>query len=176
MGVYRDILIRPGQTFEDLQQMILKSYEFDNKHQSTYYRSNDHWKRGRQIVPVKYEIPYKAEPLIMSETTIGSEIRDPNQKFIFLYDFEKEWTFYLEVIAIRKEAKQEDTPVCIRSVGIGPSQYGTKENVQKKTASDEEKFNYLQDEMTEDYDEDDKIEGDSAGEDEADEGDSDTEL
>ena len=31
----------------------------------------------------------------MKETTIGSEIKDPNQKFIYLYDFNKNWTFLL---------------------------------------------------------------------------------
>ena len=41
----------------------------------------------------KYEKPYKAEPLIMAETTIGSEIKDPNQKFIYTYDFVKGWSF-----------------------------------------------------------------------------------
>ncbi len=30
---------------------------------------------------------------MMGETTIGSEIQDPNQKFIYLYDFNKNWTF-----------------------------------------------------------------------------------
>ncbi len=29
----------------------------------------------------------------MENTVIGSEIKDPNQKFIFVYDFVKNWGF-----------------------------------------------------------------------------------
>ncbi|HRF19840.1 MAG TPA: hypothetical protein PK977_16810, partial [Chitinophagaceae bacterium] len=85
-SVYRDVVIRHSQTFFELHEAILKSYEFDNKHKATFYRSNDHWQRGREISLELYEKEYKAAPLIMSETTIGSEIRDPNQRFIYQYD------------------------------------------------------------------------------------------
>ena len=92
-SVYRDVVIRHTQTFRDLHDAILKAYEFDNKHKATFFRSNDHWLRGREISLEQYDKEYKAAPLIMSETTIGSEIRNPNQRFIYLYDFNKNWTF-----------------------------------------------------------------------------------
>jgi len=86
-SIYRDVAIRHSQTFTDLHSIILKSYEFDNKHKATFYRSNDHWLRGREISLEKYaDKQYKAEPLIMSETLIGSEVKDPNQKFVYVYD------------------------------------------------------------------------------------------
>src|SRR5687768_6326982 len=97
-SVYRDIAIRHTQTFIELHQTILKSFEFDSKHAATFYRSNDNLQRGREISLEKYNKQYKAEPLIMADTTIGSEIRDPNQKFIYVYDFVKNWTFIVELI------------------------------------------------------------------------------
>ena len=48
-SVYRDIVIKHKQSFQDLHFAILKNYDFDNKHQSTFYRSNDSWLRGREI-------------------------------------------------------------------------------------------------------------------------------
>src|SRR5438128_8502299 len=102
-SVYRDIVVKHTQTFADLHNAILKAYEFDSKHQATFYRSNDHWQRGREISLMKYDKPYKAEPLIMKTTTIGSEIRDTNQKFIYQYDFMKNWTFMIELINVSKE-------------------------------------------------------------------------
>jgi hypothetical protein len=39
----------------------------------------------------------------MANTTIGSEIRDTNQKFVYVYDFIKNWTFLLELINVTKE-------------------------------------------------------------------------
>lgn len=92
-SVYRDVVIRHTQHFRDLHDAILKGFEFDNKHKATFYRSNDHWLRGREISLEQYDKEYKAPPLLMAETTIGSEIRDPNQRFIYQYDFNKNWTF-----------------------------------------------------------------------------------
>ena len=95
-SVYRDIVVKHTQTFAELHKAILKAYEFDNKHQATFYRSNDNWQRGREITFEKYDKKYQAEPLLMSETPIGTEIKDPNQKFIYTYDFAKGWTFLVE--------------------------------------------------------------------------------
>lgn len=139
--VYRDVVIRHTQSFFELHEVILKAYEFDNKHQATFFRSNDHWQRGRQITLEKYEQEYKAEPMIMSETTIGSEIRDPNQRFIYLYDFNKNWNFLLELINVSKEENPKIIyPSIIRTEGIAPSQYGTKGLLGEKFADIEEKY------------------------------------
>ena len=88
-SVYRDVAVRHTQTFQDLHGIILKAYEFDSKHQATFYRSNDHWQRGKEITLQKYDRAYKVEPLLMESTPIGTEIRDPNQKFVYVYDFNK---------------------------------------------------------------------------------------
>lgn len=144
-SVYRDIVIRHTQTFLDLHETILKSYEFDNKHKATFFRSNDHWQRGREISLEKYDKEYKAPPLLMSETTIGSEIRDPNQKFVYLYDFNKNWTFLAELINVSKEESSKISyPSVVRAEGIAPSQYGTKGLLGEKFADVEEKYDLTQ--------------------------------
>jgi hypothetical protein len=144
-SVYRDVVIRHTQSFFDLHTGILKAYEFDNKHQATFFRSNDHWQRGRQISLEKYDQEYKAPPLIMNETTIGSEIRDPNQRFIYLYDFNKNWNFLLELINVSKEENPKiGYPSTIRIEGIAPSQYGTKGLLGEKFADIEEKYDLTQ--------------------------------
>src|SRR5579872_6532219 len=140
-SIYRDVVVRHTQSFLQLHQVILKAYEFDNKHQATFYRSNDHWQRGREISLEKYDKSYKAEPLLMEATTIGSEIRDPNQKFIYVYDFVKNWSFLVELINVsREENAKLDYPAVIKSEGIGPSQYGTRGLVGDKLAEIEEKY------------------------------------
>ncbi|MFL5810871.1 MAG: IS1096 element passenger TnpR family protein [Flavisolibacter sp.] len=126
-SVYRDVAIRHTQSFFELHEVVLKSFEFDSKHQATFFRSNDNWQRGREISLEKYDKAYKAAPLLMKETTIGSEIRDPNQKFIYVYDFAKNWTFLVELINVSKEENPRITyPSMVRKEGIAPSQYGTK--------------------------------------------------
>lgn len=140
-SVYRDFVIKHSQTFFDLHKAILKCFDFDNKHSATFYRSNDSWQRGKEITLEKYDKEYKAEPLIMEEALVGSQIRDPNQKFIYVYDFHKNWTFKVELINVVKEEDRKLTyPACIRNEGIGPSQYGTKGLVSEKLAEIEEKY------------------------------------
>ena len=140
-AVYRDIVIKHNQTFQDLHLAILKAYEFDNKHQATFYRSNDQWQRGREISLEKYDKEYRADPLMMANTTIGSEIRDTNQKFVYVYDFLKNWTFLIELINVTKEESSKIIyPATSRVEGIGPQQYGTRSLLGKKFVDIEEKY------------------------------------
>lgn len=151
-STYRDIAIRHSQTFADLHLAILKSYEFDSKHKATFYRSNDNWQRGREITLEKYEKEYKAEPLIMSDVTIGSEIRDPNQKFVYEYDFNKNWHFMVELINVDKEESKKITyPACVRTEGIAPPQYGTKGIVDTRLAEMEEKYDLQPDALSDGF-------------------------
>src|SRR6476660_6771615 len=140
-SVYRDIAIRHKQSFLNLHEAILKAFEFDSKHQATFYRSNDQWQRGREITLEPYDKQYRAAPLLMKETTIGSEIKDTNQRFIYTYDFTKGWTFLIELINVSKEENPKLTyPAMVRKEGIAPSQYGTKSLLGERFADVEEKY------------------------------------
>jgi hypothetical protein len=144
-SVYRDIVIKHNQTFYDLHTIILKGYEFDSKHGATFYRSNDNWQRGREISLEKYDKKYAVDPLLMLETVIGSEIKQPNQRFIYVYDFAKNWTFLVELINVSKEESSKITyPSVTRKEGIAPQQYGTRGMLGPKFAEMEEKYD-LQD-------------------------------
>ena len=145
-SIYRDVAIRHTQNFFELHEAILKSYEFDNKHKATFFRSNDHWLRGREISLEAYDKEYKAPPLIMKDTAVGTEIREPNQRFIYLYDFNKNWTFLVELINVSKEENPKLTyPAIVRTEGIAPSQYGTKGLLGEKFADVEEKYDLKSD-------------------------------
>ncbi|MER3470887.1 MAG: hypothetical protein C4330_06010 [Chitinophagaceae bacterium] len=140
-SVYRDIAIKHTQTFFELHEAILKAFEFDNKHGATFYRSNDNWHRGREISLEQYDKPYKVPPLMMKETTVGSEIKDPNQKFLYEYDFNKHWLFQVALIGVTKEESSKTTyPVITRKEGIPPSQYETKSLLGNRFADIEEKY------------------------------------
>ncbi len=143
-SVYRNIVIKHSQTFQDFQQIILKSFEFDNIHQATFFRSNDKWLRGREITLEKYDRSYQVEPLLMAETVISSEINNPNQKFIFLYDFTRNWVFQIELINVSKEESSKIVyPAAVRIEGIAPSQYGTKSLLGERFMDIEEKYDLL---------------------------------
>jgi len=144
-SIYRDVVIRHTQSFFELHEAILKAYEFDNKHKATFFRSNDHWQRGREISLEVYEKDYKAAPLLMKDTTVGSEIKNPGQKFIYNYDFNKNWSFMIELINVSKEENAKlSYPATVRTEGIAPSQYGTKGLLGAKFADVEEKYDLTQ--------------------------------
>ncbi len=162
-SIYRDIAVRHTQSFFDLHSCILKSYEFDSKHKATFYRSNDNWVKGREISLEKYDKEYRAEPLLMSDTLISSEISNPNQKFIYEYDFNKMWHFMVELINVDKEENTKlSYPTCVRTEGIAPSQYGTKGLVDSRLAEMEEKYDLQPDALKDGYGQ----EGDSDSEEE----------
>ena len=169
-SIYRDIAIRHTQTFLDLHNAILKSYEFDTKHKATFYRSNDQWLRGREISLEQYDKEYKAAPLLMADTAISSEITNPNQKFVYEYDFNKFWHFMIELINVDKEEnKKLEYPSCIRTEGIAPSQYGTKGLVDSRLAEMEEKYDLQPEALRDGYGEEgeDDTEGSDEGEEES---------
>jgi hypothetical protein len=140
--IYRDIAIKHNQSFFELHQALLAAYEFDSIHQATFYRSNDSWQRGRAISLEKYDnVEYKVDPLDMFETNIGTEIRDTEQKFIYVYDFQKNWSFQIQLIGVSKEENAKLTyPTITRKEGIGPSQYGIKSILGDRFADVEEKY------------------------------------
>ncbi len=141
--IYRDVLVKHTQNFADLHQIILRAFEFDQKHDATFFRSNDTWQRGREISKEVYDKEYKAPPLLMEETIIGSEIIDTNQHFIYLYDFVKAWSFLIELIQVIKNSEADmslEYPIISRIEGVGPMQYGTKGLLGEKFADIEEKY------------------------------------
>jgi len=142
-AIYRDVLVKHTQLFSDFHQIILKSFEFDQKHDATFFRSNEKWQRGREISKEVYDKAYQVAPLLMGETVIGTEIMDTNQHFIYVYDFAKNWTFLVELIQVIKNADADmtvDYPLVARVEGVGPMQYGSKGLLGEKFADIEEKY------------------------------------
>jgi len=141
--IYRDVLVKHTQNFEDLHYIILRAFEFDQKHDATFYRSNDTWQRGREISKEVYAKEYKVPPLLMAQTAISTEIIDTNQHFIYEYDFVKSWSFLIELIQVIKNADADmnlEYPLVSRIEGVGPMQYGTKGLLGEKFADIEEKY------------------------------------
>ncbi len=141
--IYRDVLVKHTQNFEDLHYIILRAFEFDQKHDATFYRSNDTWQRGREISKEVYAKEYKVPPLLMAQTAISTEIIDTNQHFIYEYDFVKSWSFLIELIQVIKNADADmnlEYPMVSRIEGVGPMQYGTKGLLGEKFADIEEKY------------------------------------
>ncbi len=142
-AIYRDVMVKHTQHFTDLHQIILKAFEFDEKHDATFFRSNEKWQRGREISKAVYEKNYVVPPLMMDEVLIGTEIINTNQQFVYLYDFAKSWTFLIQLIQVIKNADADmelNYPMVSRIEGVGPMQYGTKGLLGPNFTDIEEKY------------------------------------
>lgn len=120
--VHRDIEIRSTQTFEDLHNCIQEAIKFDNKHDASFYMSDDNWMKGQEITSNKN--PNKDVPL-MKKSRLCDFIIDPHQKIYYVYDFDNNWTFFIELIKIVvDDDKQAVYPRCIKATLEAPKQYG----------------------------------------------------
>lgn len=129
--VYREIDIKSAQHFEDFHNAIIESIGFDNKHNASFFISDDYWRKGDEIMlhPIEKEdaglknrevtSPKKQ----MNKCKLLSLIDDPHQKFVYVYDPKVEWTFNIELMKIVPENEKIKYPNVTKNVGEAPKQY-----------------------------------------------------
>lgn len=139
--VYRDIEIKPAQTFLDLHKAIISAYEFDGKHSASFWESNEKWERGRELNSEVLVNKRDAPALSMSRTPVSALTAKPDHKFVYEYDPKKKWTFLVELIGVSQDEDGKTTyPNVFRKEGIGPAQYGVKGVNLDKLMEVEEKY------------------------------------
>lgn len=125
--VYRDIEIQGNQSFLELHQGILKAFEFDQKHEGSFFESNDRWHRGREISSEVTVNKKGAPALSMLKTPVSALISSPDQHFVYEYDRVKKWTFLVALIGMEAEPDEnKEYPFTLRREGLAPTQYGVK--------------------------------------------------
>ena len=150
--IYRDIEIRSNQTFLELHKAIVQSYEFDGKHTASFYESNDRWQRNREINSEVLVNKKDAPALSMMRTPVSALVAKPDQKFVYVYDPVKLWTFLVELIGVSKDEDPKRTyPFVLRKEGIAPAQYGVKGVAADKLMEVEEKYDLGAEEMAEGF-------------------------
>jgi hypothetical protein len=149
---YRDIEISGSQTFMDFNKIILQAYEFDGKHSSSFYESDEKWQYGRELNSEVLINKKDAPALSMVKTPVSALVTNPDQKFIYVYDPAKKWTFLVELIGVvKEEASRRVYPMVVRREGIAPAQYGIKGVNPDKIMEIEEKYDLGAEEMAEGF-------------------------
>ena len=143
--IYREIEIKSTQTFEDFHNVIVQSINFDNQHNSSFFISDDYWRKGEEIIlrPSQVEPPRKKqEPdvpkKLMNKCKMASLIDDPHQKFVFVYDPKTGWTFLVELLKIVPDDAKASYPKVAKTVGEAPKQY--KPSTVAAASMDDEDF------------------------------------
>lgn len=128
--VHRDIDVKGTQSFRDLADCILRSVGFDDKHNASFFISDDLWREGIEYV-LRVEdketgVGGKKKPAplkLMEKAKVVNHIDDPHQKFIFVYDYKEQWTFHIELARILVEEPAAVYPRIVKSTGTPPKQY-----------------------------------------------------
>ncbi|MEY2829894.1 MAG: hypothetical protein RIQ33_1752 [Bacteroidota bacterium] len=125
--IYRDVELKPAQFFSDFNDIILKAFAFDNKHEASFYSTNDNWVMGEEI-----SLNKKDGIKLMSKIPLAQFIDDPHQKFIYVYDYAVEWNFLIELMTVTEVTNKETYPRIVKTEGIAPKQYGNEPIAEKE--------------------------------------------
>ncbi|MFT4061677.1 MAG: hypothetical protein QM642_04885 [Edaphocola sp.] len=151
-NIYRDIVIKTGQSFSALHEAILKAYEFDNKHKASFFQSNDNWHRGRELASDVLANKKDAPALSMMRTPVSALVEKPDQKFVYTYDPAKKWTFLVALIGIDKEEdSRKEYPYCSKKEGVAPAQSGIKGLANERLLEIEEKYDLTGEDMADGF-------------------------
>ncbi len=121
--VVRDIEIRTTQTFEDLHRAIQQHVGFDGSKPSSFFMSDDNWKKGKEIT--NRTVSENEKVADMSTAKLINFIVDPHQKIYYVFDLPNHWTFHVELVKIVMHPEDGVSyPRCIKSLGEAPKQYG----------------------------------------------------
>jgi hypothetical protein len=122
--ISRDIDIKSNQTFADLHKAIHQSISFDGNASASFYMSNDYWHKGKEITHLEKDVKTESVNL-MEKSQLKNFIVDPHQKIYYVFNFEKPWTFHVELIKIViNEDASVSYPLCTKSNGEAPKQFG----------------------------------------------------
>ena len=105
--IYRDIEILTAQSFLDFHKAIYTAFEFDGKHNAFFYESNDRGQRLRALSSEVLSNKRDAPALSMLKTPVAALVSAPDQKFIYVYDPLKNWTFLVELISILEHEESQ---------------------------------------------------------------------
>lgn len=141
--VIRTILVDKSITLESLHTTIAKSFGFEGQEMASFYRTDDEWNQGEEI-PL-FNMAEAGEEISMQTCFVDEILPEVNSKLIYVYDFLKMWTFYVDVIEIASE-KNENLPETILSFGEIPEKEPKKEFVADNFGDD------FDDEDIDDYD------------------------
>lgn len=118
--VFREIAIRSDQSFMDLSQSIIKSFDFKGDQMASFYMSNEDWDKGEEIV--QFDMDDDDASRSMEKTILTDLIIEKNQKILYVYDFLRFWIFYIELISITEVNEKENYPILINSIGLAPEE------------------------------------------------------
>ncbi|MDG1399058.1 MAG: hypothetical protein P8P88_11795 [Polaribacter sp.] len=122
--VIRTLLVEDNVNLESLHNSISKAFGFEGQEMASFYKTDDEWNQGEEI-PL-FNMAEAGEEISMQTCILKDTLLQENDKLIYVYDFLNMWTFYVDVVEISPE-KRNDLPKIILEVGEIPKEAPKKE-------------------------------------------------
>ena len=151
--VIREIDIQSTQTFLDLHKTIHSTTGYDPAKSSSFYVSNDQWIKNEEIAYLPTQRKIDRGVALMDNTKLLKFIDDPHQKFYYTYNFDRPYDFHVELMKILDEEKGKEYPFVAKVTGDAPKPLGIIPTP-VPTTGDEEDFDFLEDEIEPEVDDD----------------------
>jgi len=124
-SVFRDVEIKPSQTFQELEAVIVSSYNLPLNGTGNFYTSNDNWQKGKRIFPLaqveEKSGNTKKKAKAQAIPALVAFIDDPHQHFIYEYKGQTEFSFLVELLTLGGAEKSGAIyPVMVKSQGPSP--------------------------------------------------------
>lgn len=130
--VIRTLTVNNSINLEELHLFIAKAFGFNGQEMASFYRTDFEWNQGEEI-PL-FNMSEFGDAISMSTCVLKETLPKTNDKLIYVYDFFKMWSFYVEVIECNNELLTE--PKIIMSIGEVPDEAPEKEFVAEKNEDD----------------------------------------
>ncbi|WP_439132773.1 IS1096 element passenger TnpR family protein [Polaribacter sp.] len=133
--VIRTILVDDNINLEKLHFIIAKAFGFEGQEMASFYRTDDEWNQGEEI-PL-FNMAEAGEEISMQTCILNETLPEQDNKLIYVYDFLNMWTFYVDVVEISLE-KRNDLPKTILEVGKIPDEAPDKEFIAENFDDDDD--------------------------------------
>jgi len=120
----RDIELESKHTFEIFHKALINAIGFDGSQLASFFVTDNNWRKLKEITLMDMSDNDSDFPdnktMMMRNTRLCDFIEDPHQRFIYIYDYLKMWTFNIELIKIQPSDKNNKYPRCVKSIGELP--------------------------------------------------------
>jgi len=148
--IIREIDMLSKHTFLDFHYAIQSAVGYNPEYPSSFYVSNDQWKKGEEIAYLPSDTKVDKKVSLMENARLNKFIDDPHQKFYYIYNFERPYDFHVQLIKILKEEEGKEYPFLFKSTGKAPKPFNNTDifDESKQESLDEDpknEFDFLND-------------------------------
>ncbi len=118
--VIRDIALLPNSDLNLLHRAILRAFDLDQGELCSFFRSNQEWEQGEEISMMDFDPDTGRNAL--EANNVGGCFTEVGAKMLYVYDFLKLWTFYVELVDLQEPDMDKVYPRLVGKVGERPAE------------------------------------------------------